>query len=86
MSALSHHQGSVNRSIEMYDLKPVDVLLERFTAWKAIVRQLTAWFEVHLFYHLYYLSYSSPMPQDIFYTIQDQSRIVADHHADLDHT
>ncbi|KIJ94682.1 hypothetical protein K443DRAFT_11930 [Laccaria amethystina LaAM-08-1] len=68
MSALSHHQGSVNRSIEMYDLKPVDVLLERFTAWKAIVRQLTAWFE------------------DVFYTIQDQSCIVADHHADLDHT
>jgi hypothetical protein len=37
-SALSNHQGLVKRSIEMHDLKPPDVLLEWFTAWKDIVR------------------------------------------------
>ena len=36
----------------MHDLKPADVLIERFTAWKAIVRQLTAWFEVRLLVRL----------------------------------
>ena len=47
-STLSRHQSLIKRSIEMHDLKPADVLIERFTAWKAIVRQLTAWFEVRL--------------------------------------
>ncbi|EDR06572.1 uncharacterized protein LACBIDRAFT_300130 [Laccaria bicolor S238N-H82] len=32
-------------SIGTHNLKPPDDLLEQFTAWKAIVRQLTAWFE-----------------------------------------
>jgi hypothetical protein len=83
-SSLSRHQGLVKRSIELRDLKPVNVLFERFTAWKAIVRQPTAWFEVRLFYHLYY-SIHHPR-HDIFYTVRDQSRIVADHHANLGRT
>lgn len=89
----------------MHDLKPADVLIERFTAWKAIVRQLTAWFEGiaeienNTARDMMKLAGVIQVPfragnqflgegglQDVFYTIRDKSRIVADHHADLGRT
>lgn len=44
----SRAQSLIKKSIELQDLKPADVLIERFVAWKAIVKQLTAYFEVRI--------------------------------------
>ncbi|PPQ96547.1 hypothetical protein CVT26_006334 [Gymnopilus dilepis] len=44
-STLSRQQSLIKKNIELQDLKPADVLIERFVAWKAIVKQLTAYFE-----------------------------------------
>lgn len=35
----------VKRSIEVHDLNAADLLIERFTAWKSIVKQLISYFE-----------------------------------------
>ena len=51
-STLSRNQSLIKKNIQLQDLKPADVLIERFVAWKAIVQQLTAYFEVNIF-HLY---------------------------------
>src|SRR5258705_10058414 len=45
-SSLSRAQSLVKKNIELIDLKPADVLIERFVAWKVIVKQLTSYFEV----------------------------------------
>lgn len=45
-STLSRNQSLIKKNIELHDLKPADVLIERFIAWKAIVKQLSAYFEV----------------------------------------
>jgi len=45
-SNLSRTQSLVKKNIELIDLKPADVLIERFVAWKVIVNQLTSYFEV----------------------------------------
>jgi len=45
-STLSRNQSLIKKNIGLQDLKPADVLIERFVAWKAIVKQLTAYFEV----------------------------------------
>ena len=45
-STLSRNQSLIKKNIELQDLKPADVLIERFVAWKAIVKQLTGYFEV----------------------------------------
>ena len=47
-STLSRNQSLIKKNIGLQDLKPADVLIERFVAWKAIVKQLTAYFEVRL--------------------------------------
>ncbi|KAF8887886.1 hypothetical protein CPB84DRAFT_1684560 [Gymnopilus junonius] len=44
-STMSKNQSLIKKNIELQDLKPADVLIERFVAWKAIVKQLTAYFE-----------------------------------------
>ncbi|KAH9482026.1 Cytoskeletal signaling protein slm1 [Psilocybe cubensis] len=44
-SSLSRTQSLIKKNIELQDLRPADVLIERFVAWKAIVKQLTAYFE-----------------------------------------
>jgi hypothetical protein len=44
-SSMSRHNELVRKNIELQDLKPADVLIERFVAWKAIVKQLGAYFE-----------------------------------------
>ena len=45
-SSMSKNQSLIKKNIQLQDLKPADVLIERFVAWKAIVQQLTAYFEV----------------------------------------
>jgi len=45
-STMSRNQSLIKKNIQLHDLKPADVLIERFVAWKAIVQQLTAYFEV----------------------------------------
>jgi hypothetical protein len=45
-STLSRTQSLIKKNIELIDLKPADVLIERFVAWKVIVKQLTSYFEV----------------------------------------
>ncbi|CAA7265623.1 unnamed protein product [Cyclocybe aegerita] len=42
---MSRNQSLIKKNIELQDLKPADVLIERFVAWKVIVKQLTSYFE-----------------------------------------
>ena len=51
-STLSRNQSLIKKNIELIDLKPADVLIERFVAWKVIVKQLTSYFEVSDTYSL----------------------------------
>lgn len=44
-STLSRSQSLIKKNVAPQDLKPSDVLIERFVAWKAIVKQLIAYFE-----------------------------------------
>jgi hypothetical protein len=45
-STSSRAQSLIKKNIAPQDLRPSDVLIERFVAWKAIVKQLVAYFEV----------------------------------------
>lgn len=45
-STLSRNQSLIQKNTAPNDLKPSDILIERFVAWKAIVKQLIAYFEV----------------------------------------
>lgn len=45
-STVSRSQSLIKKNVAPHDLKPSDVLIERFVAWKAIVKQLIAYFEV----------------------------------------
>lgn len=47
-STVSRNQSLIRKNIAPQDLKPSDVLIERFIAWKVIVKQLIAYFEVRL--------------------------------------
>ncbi|KAJ3559536.1 hypothetical protein NM688_g274 [Phlebia brevispora] len=44
-SAVSRQQSLIKKNIAPHDLRPSDILIERFTAWKVIVKQLIAYFE-----------------------------------------
>ena len=44
-SVVSRQQSLIKKNIAPNDLRPSDILIERFTAWKAIVKQLIAYFE-----------------------------------------
>lgn len=35
----------IKKNIELVDLNPADLLIERFTAWKIIVKQLVSYFQ-----------------------------------------
>jgi hypothetical protein len=56
-STASRNQSLIKKNIAPQDLKPSDILIERFVAWKAIVKQLIAYFEVRRFFLL-----SRPVP------------------------
>ncbi|KAF8313518.1 uncharacterized protein EI90DRAFT_3147719 [Cantharellus anzutake] len=42
---MSRNQALIKKNTTPHDLRPSDVLIERFTAWKAITKQLIAYFE-----------------------------------------
>ncbi|OCH94846.1 hypothetical protein OBBRIDRAFT_788848 [Obba rivulosa] len=44
-STVSRSQSLIKKNIAPHDLRPSDILIERFVAWKAIVKQLIAYFE-----------------------------------------
>lgn len=44
-STVSRSQSLIKKNIAPHDLRPSDILIERFTAWKVIVKQLIAYFE-----------------------------------------
>jgi hypothetical protein len=44
-STMSRSQSLIRKNVASHDLRPSDVLIERFVAWKAIVKQLIAYFE-----------------------------------------
>jgi hypothetical protein len=46
-STFSRNQSLIRKNIAPHDLKPSDVLIERFVSWKVIVKQLISYFEVH---------------------------------------
>jgi len=45
-SSVSRAQSLIRKNTSPQDLRPSDILIERFVAWKAIVKQLIAYFEV----------------------------------------
>jgi hypothetical protein len=47
-TTVSRSRSLIQRQTQTNDLRPSDVLIERFVAWKAIVKQLIAYFEVGL--------------------------------------
>jgi hypothetical protein len=55
-SSVSRNQSLIKKNIAPQDLKPSDILIERFVAWKAIVKQLIAYFEVRFLSFFYELS------------------------------
>lgn len=57
-STMSRNQSLIKKNIAPNDLRPSDVLIERFVGWKAIVKQLIAYFEVrvHTRFQLYAVS------------------------------
>ncbi|KDQ58910.1 hypothetical protein JAAARDRAFT_46561 [Jaapia argillacea MUCL 33604] len=104
-STASRSQSLIKRNVAPQDLRPSDVLIERFTAWKAIVKQLIAYFEGiadienNTARELTKLGAVIQVPfragnqflgegglQDVFYSIRDKSRVIADHHANLGRT
>ncbi|RDX41838.1 hypothetical protein OH76DRAFT_1411753 [Lentinus brumalis] len=44
-STVSRSQSLIKKNIAPHDLRPSDILIERFAAWKAIVKQLISYFE-----------------------------------------
>ncbi|KAF8322639.1 hypothetical protein DL93DRAFT_2050446 [Clavulina sp. PMI_390] len=44
-STMSRNQALIKKNTTPHDLRPSDVLLERFTAWKVITKQLISYFE-----------------------------------------
>lgn len=45
-SSVSRSQSLIKKNTSPQDLRPSDILIERFVAWNAIVKQLIAYFEV----------------------------------------
>ncbi|KAF8657830.1 hypothetical protein AX16_002146 [Volvariella volvacea WC 439] len=104
-STLSRSQSLIKKNIESHDLRPSDVLIERFIAWKAIVKQLVAYFEgvadiqnntaremtklvavIQVPFRSGNQFLGEGGMQDIFYNIRNQTRVVADQHANLGRT
>ncbi|KDQ19293.1 hypothetical protein BOTBODRAFT_27873 [Botryobasidium botryosum FD-172 SS1] len=104
-STVSRGQSLIKRNTAPHELRPSDVLIERFQAWKAITKQLIAYFEGiadienNTARELTKLGAVIQVPfragnhfmgedglQDVFYSIRDKTRIIADHHANLGRT
>ncbi|KAG6826901.1 hypothetical protein H0H92_013976 [Tricholoma furcatifolium] len=104
-STVSRNQSLIKKNIAPHDLHPSDVLIERFVAWKAIVKQLIAYFEGiadienNTAKELTRLGAVIQVPfragnqflgegglQDVYFAIRNNSRAVADQHANLGRT
>ncbi|KAH6902108.1 hypothetical protein BKA70DRAFT_1113270 [Coprinopsis sp. MPI-PUGE-AT-0042] len=116
-SSLSKSQSLIKKNIELQDLKPADILIERFMSWKAIVKQLCMYFEGiadienNTAKEMMKLSGLIQVPfrsgnqflgegglqarysngflhswQDVYYSIRDKSKTIADQHANLGRT
>ncbi|BEI86997.1 hypothetical protein CcaverHIS002_0703430 [Cutaneotrichosporon cavernicola] len=104
-SSLSRSQSLIKKNTAPHELKPSDILIERFTAWKQIVKMLIAYFEGvadiegNTSKELTKLAAVIQVPfrpgnqflgeggvQDVFYTIRDKTRVIADSHASLART
>ncbi|CEL55766.1 Cytoskeletal signaling protein slm1 OS=Schizosaccharomyces pombe (strain 972 / ATCC 24843) GN=slm1 PE=1 SV=1 [Rhizoctonia solani AG-1 IB] len=101
-SAMSKNQTLIRKSTAVHELRPSDILIERFTAYKHIVKQLVAYFEgvadieSNTAKEMTKLGAVIQVPfkagnqfmgegglQDVYYTIRDKTRTIADHHANL---
>ncbi|KAJ1307930.1 hypothetical protein OPQ81_002006 [Rhizoctonia solani] len=101
-SAVSKNQALIRKSTAVHELRPSDILIERFTAYKHIVKQLIAYFEgvadieSNTAKEMTKLGAVIQVPfkagnqfmgegglQDVYYTIRDKTRTIADHHANL---
>ncbi|KIY46042.1 hypothetical protein FISHEDRAFT_47822 [Fistulina hepatica ATCC 64428] len=104
-STASRNASLIKKNIAPHDLEPSDILIERFVAWKTIVKQLIAYFEGiaeienNLANQYTKLGAVIQVPfragnqflgegglQDVYYSIRDKTRIIADHHANLGRT
>ncbi|KAF8901966.1 hypothetical protein CPB85DRAFT_1377262 [Mucidula mucida] len=104
-STISRNQSLIKKNVAPHDLRPSDILIERFVAWKAIVKQLIAYFEGvadienNTAKEMTKLGAVIQVPfragnqflgedgiQDIFYSIRDKTRVIADQHANLGRT
>nr|ODO02594.1 cytoplasmic protein [Cryptococcus depauperatus CBS 7855] len=104
-SSVSRNQSLIKKNTAPHELKPSDILIERFQAWKAIVKMLISYFEgiadieANTSKELTKLGSVIQVPfrpgnqflgeggmQDVFYTIRDKTRLIADAHASLART
>ncbi|EIW72867.1 hypothetical protein TREMEDRAFT_70839 [Tremella mesenterica DSM 1558] len=104
-SAISRNQSLIKKNTAPHELKPSDILIERFTAWKQIVKMLISYFEgvadieANTSKELTKLGAVIQVPfrpgnqflgeggmQDVFYTIRDKTRLIADSHSSLART
>ncbi|TYJ52171.1 hypothetical protein B9479_007216 [Cryptococcus floricola] len=104
-SSVSRNQSLIKKNTAPHELKPSDILIERFQAWKGIVKMLIAYFEgiadieANTSKELTKLGAVIQVPfrpgnqflgeggmQDVFYTIRDKTRLIADSHASLART
>ncbi|THH00074.1 hypothetical protein EW026_g2384 [Hermanssonia centrifuga] len=88
-SAVSRQQSLIKKSIAPHDLRPSDILIERFTAWKVIVKQLIAYFEGLADIEnnvAREMTKLGAVIQDVYYQIRDKTRAIADQHANLGRT
>ncbi|KAG8212807.1 hypothetical protein J3R82DRAFT_11099 [Butyriboletus roseoflavus] len=85
-STLSRSQSLIKKNVAPQDLKPSDVLIERFVAWKAIVKQLIAYFEGLADIQNNIAREYTKLRADVFYSIRDKTRVIADQHANLGRT
>ncbi|OXB38601.1 hypothetical protein LQV05_002599 [Cryptococcus neoformans] len=104
-STVSRNQSLIKKNTAPHELKPSDILIERFQAWKGIVKMLISYFEgiadieANTSKELTKLGAVIQVPfrpgnqflgeggmQDVFYTIRDKTRLIADSHASLART
>lgn len=105
VSTVSRNRSLIQKNTSSHELKPSDILIERFTAWKQIVKMLIAYFEgvadieANTSKELTKLGAVIQVPfrpgnqflgeggmQDVFYTIRDKTRVIADSHSSLART
>ncbi|KAG6902087.1 hypothetical protein C0995_004438 [Termitomyces sp. Mi166 len=95
-SSVSRSQSLIKKNIAPHDLQPSDVLIDRFVAWKAIgiadienntakeLTRLGAVIQVPFRAGNQFLGEGGL--QDIYYGIRDNTRVIADQHANLGRT